>query len=448
MDLTRFYRMIRKSWLVLAGLALAGGAIGAVIAYITPPTYSASTRLFVSFDSPATSTSGDLVQANNFAIQKVFSYIEVVDTEAVLGPVIADLGLADSTDELSGRVAATVPLNSVVLSLTAQADNPTDAALLSTAVADSFTDYVVNTLESPSGGGPGPVKVVVLQPAAIPLSPSSPSLITNVAVGIFAGLFAGFLLVFLLTLRDKRLYSRVDLERLGVGYLGGLPEFPRRASPDYVALRDAPAAPEAESVRRIRTRLAITGSAKKPIIGIVSSIDGEGASTFSANLAAAFVEGGESVAVVDADVREGRQRELLGIPARTRDDIIDNVGDARLVLLEAAAESHSGDLDKDELDRTLAKLSQAFDVVIVDAPPVLRSDDALLVAHSADRCILVAASGRVDLPEVESAVEALRGIDAPLLASVVTHVPLRGIDADPSIPAHARDNGRRVSHTI
>ena len=260
MDLTRFYRMIRKSWLVLVGLALVGGAIGAALAYITPPTYTASTRLFVSFDSPAASTSGDLVQANNFAIQKVFSYLEVIDSEAVLARVIQDLGLVETSTELADRIEATVPLNSVVLSLTAAAANPADAAVLSTAVADSFTDYVVNTLESPTGGGPGPVKVVVLQPAIAPLSPSAPSLLVNVAVGMFVGLFVGLLIVFFLTLRDKRLYTRTDLERLGLGYLGGLPEFPRRAGADYVALRDAPAAPESEAVRRLRTRLAITGN--------------------------------------------------------------------------------------------------------------------------------------------------------------------------------------------
>ena len=439
MDLTRFYRMIRKSWLVLAGLALVGGAIGALLAYVTPATYTASTRLFVSFDSPATSTSADLVQANNFAIQKVFSYIEIVGTEAVLAPVVEDLGLVETPAELSTRVAASVPLNSVVLSITASAESPADAVILSTAVADSFTDYVVNTLESPAGGGPGPVKVVVLEPAVAPTSPASPNLIANVAVGLFIGLFVGLLIIFFLTLRDKRLYSRADLERLGVAYLGGLPEFPRRAASDYVALRDAPEAAEAESVRRMRTRMSITGAPGKPIIGVVSSIGGEGASTFAANLAAAFVESGESVAVIDADVRGGRQGELLGIPARKREDVLANAGDARLVLIEAAAESRSGDLDKDELDRTLSALAKAFDVVIIDAPPVLRSDDALLVAHSADRCILVTASGRVDVVEVDAAVEALRGIDAPLVGGVVTYVPARGLDADPAISTSARE---------
>ncbi|MDY0910378.1 Wzz/FepE/Etk N-terminal domain-containing protein [Microbacterium sp. CFBP9034] len=440
MDLTRFYRMLKKSWLVLAGLALVGGAIGAVAAYATPASYTATARLFVSFESPATATSGDLVQANNFAIQKVFSYVEVVDSPAVLGRVVEDLGLAVTPAQLAMSVSATVPINSVVIELSASAANPADATELVTATADSFTDYVVNTLESPAGGGPGPVKIVVLQPAVDPLAPSSPNLITNVAVGIFVGLFVALLIVLLLTLRDKRLHSRADVERLGLGYLGGVPEFGRGADADHLALRDAPDSPEAEAVRRLRTRLALTADSGRTVIGVVSTIGGEGASTLAANLAASFVESGSCVAVLDADVQYGRQRDLLGIPTRTRDEALVDAGESKIVLVDALADARSGDLDQEDFALSVSALAQAFDVVIVDSPPVLRSVDSLIAVVAVDRCLLAVASGRVDTAEVASAVETLRGIGASLEGAVLTRVPRAGMDADPAVAVtpHAR----------
>ena len=433
MDLTRFYRMLRKSWMLLLALTLVGASAGAVVSFLTPPTYSATERLFVSFEAPATAGAGDLVQANNYAIQKVFSYVDVVTTSAVLDAVIEELGLDTTAAELADDISATVPLNSVVIAITAEAANPEDAVVLATATSDAFTDYVVNTLESPIGGGPGPVKATVLQSAVVPDSPSSPSTITNIVVGGFVGLFIGFVVCFILAARDKRVHTRRELATLGVDYLAGIPESPRKAGPHYLTVRDAPSSSEAEAFRRLRTKLSLTGDAPTSTVAVMSSIGGEGASTVAANLALAFAEGGASVAIIDTDMRYGRQSDLLGTPAVPVEDAIGLARPGRPVIVELIDVGDTGSLPQAALKDLLETLHMRFDIVVVDAPPVLQTDDAMVVADAVDRTLLVAASGRVDTAEVAAALDALRGIGTGVHGVVLTRLPGKGVDADPAV---------------
>jgi capsular polysaccharide biosynthesis protein/Mrp family chromosome partitioning ATPase len=433
MDLTRFYRMIRKSWVLLVALSLIGASVGAVVAFLTPAAYSSTVRLFVSFEASATAAPGDLVQANNYAVQKVFSYVDVVTTSAVLEPVIEQLKLDTTPEELAPDITASVPLNSVVIAITASAANPQDAAVLATATADSFTDYVVNTLESPIGGGPGPVKATVLQPAVAPDQPSSPSTITNIVLGGFIGLFTGLVVCFILAMRDKRVHTRRELATLGVDYLAGVPESPRNAGPHYVALRDAPASAEAEAFRRLRTKLSLTGDDPSSTVGVMSSIGGEGASTVAANLALAFAEGGASVAIIDADVRYGRQSDLLGIPAVAPAEAIDRAHRGQPVVVDLSQDSVTGNLSQAAFEDLLETLNLRFDVVVVDAPPVLQTDDAMVVADAVDRTLLVTSSGRVNITEVGAALDALRGIGKGVHGVVLTRLPGKGMDADPAV---------------
>lgn len=441
MDLTRFYRMVKKSWILILSLSLIGAAAGAVVSYLTPAQYTSTTRLFVAVEAPATANAGDLVQANNFAIQKVFSYVNVVTTNAVLEPVVEQLGLTVTADDLAKDVAASVPTNSVVLSISATAANPEDAATLATAVANSFSNYVVNTLESPLGGGPGPVKTVVLNPATPPLNPSSVSAVISLALGAILGLFVGLLLCVFLTLRDKRVHTRRELDGLDVDYVGGVAELPKGAGEGFLVVRDDPQSSGAEAFRRLRTTLGLTSVEDSGAVGVMCSVGGEGTSTLVSNLALAFAEGSASVAVVDADVRFGRQRELIGRPSMALADALADARPGNVAIVAPGIVPQTGGLDREAFQRLLAELASRFDVVLVDAPPVLQTDDALIVANAVKRTLVVAASGRVDVAELSASLDALRSIHADVYGVAITRLPRSGADSDPaiSVPLHRHD---------
>ncbi|WP_455133510.1 Wzz/FepE/Etk N-terminal domain-containing protein [Microbacterium aurum] len=430
MDLTRFYRMIRKSWVLLLSVTLVGAAVGAAAAFVLPATYTSTERLFIVFDLPANAEASERVQANNYAVQKAFSYVEVVTAPVVLDKVIADLGLNTTAKDLAEDVSASVPLNSAVISIAASAGNPDDAAVLATAISNAFVDYVVNTLESPSTGGAGPVHAVVLQPAIAPTRASGISPLAMIVVGAMLGLLIGLLVCFVLTLRDKRVHSSRDVAELGAEYLAGIPEAPRHSDGRYLAVRDTPSSAEADAFRRLRTRFVLAGERTPGAIAVASSIGGEGASTVAANLALAFAESGAAVALIDGDVRFGRQSDLVGTAAESVDAATAAPGAVAVIGIDP--DPTTGGLTHGAFEATMATARRRFDVVIIDSAPVLQADDAQIVADLADRTLLVAASGRVDIAEVAAALDAVRGIGT-VAGVILTRLPHRGLDADPAV---------------
>lgn len=441
MDLSRFYRVLIKSWTLLLALALVGAAAGAAVSYLTPSVYTSSERLFMSFEASASSTPGDLVQANNYAIQKVFSYVDVATSPVVLQGVIDTLSLSTTVEDLAEDISVSVPLNSIVIKISATAATPQDAATLAATTSSVFTDYVINTLESPAGGGPGPVRATILEPAIPPQLPSTTSTLASVVLGGLIGLIVATLACLVSTFRDKRVHTRREIESLGIPYIAGIPESPARTAIDSLAIRDRPDSAEAEAYRRVRTRISLVGDPTPRSIALMSSIGGEGASTVTANLALAYADGGARVAVLDADWRFGRQGELLGAPVDVAAATRTATEKVVVVIVPSASTSERPSLAA--LESAIRALEKTFDVVLVDSAPVLQADEALVVADIVDRTILVAASGRVDVAEVGAAVEQLRGLGSNAVGTVLTRVPERGMDADPALSVPTTHRARQ-----
>jgi capsular exopolysaccharide synthesis family protein len=76
----------------------------------------------------------------------------------------------------------------------------------------------------------------------------------------------------------------------------------------------------------------------------------------------------------------------------------------------------------------IRELKQAFDVIIIDAPPVGLVTDAAVLAKQADGAILVAAAGRTRAPRLTDAVDRIQNIGAKVLGAVVTMLPTKGAD--------------------
>ena len=149
MSPTTLVRALKKWWWAVVVLTLVGAAAGAGVSLLMAPQYQATNRILVAFDASAGAGPAELVQANNFALQKVYSYVEVVQSPRVLDEVIDELNLDITAEDLARQIEVTVPTNSVIMRISATAPNPQDAVTLSNAVVDAFTDVVLE-IETPS----------------------------------------------------------------------------------------------------------------------------------------------------------------------------------------------------------------------------------------------------------------------------------------------------------
>ncbi|MDJ0376219.1 polysaccharide biosynthesis tyrosine autokinase [Cryobacterium sp. PH31-L1] len=442
MELKRLVRIFRKRWILIVAFMLLGLVGGAAAALITPVQYQASTRVFVAAQIQNGSTPGDLVQGNNFVVQKLPYYLDVATSPRVLDPVIASLGLDESAVDLVKRVTATTQPGSAVIEIAALASTADAAQQLAQAVSESFADVVINQLETPADGGASPVTVGVLDPAVAPDNPALPQLYLNLAVGLLIGLLVGLITALILGLLDRRIYNRDDIERLTVvPMLGGIP-LEARANP--IISPDGTSTARAEAFRVLRTNLefADADTGRRSLV-VTSSVSGEGKTTTLVNLAIVLAESGATVAVIDADLRTPRLADYLGLDAdRGLTEVL--LGDVQLkeslqswgtqhpltVLSSGKIPTNPSELlGSTAMGTVLDVLSSSYDYVLIDAPSVLAVTDAAVLSRWTGGTILVVGANRVREPELLAAFDALEAVGTTPLGVVLAMVPTRGPDA-------------------
>jgi len=442
MELKRLARILRKRWILIVAFTLLGVVGGAAAALLTPVQYESSTRVFVAAQIQNGSTPGDLVQGNNFVVQKLPYYLDVATSPRVLDPVITSLGLSETSARLAERVTATTEPGSAVIEIAALASTADAAQQLAQAVSESFTDVVINQLETPADGGASPVTVGVLDPAVAPDNPALPQLYLNLAVGLLIGLLVGLVAAFLIGLLDRRISNRDDIERLTVvPMLGGIP-LEARANP--IITPDGPSTARAEAFRVLRTNLefADADTSRRSLV-VTSSVTGEGKTTTLVNLAIVLAESGATVAVIDADLRTPRLADYLGLdPDRGLTDVL--VGDVQLkdslqswgtlhpltVLSSGKIPANPSELlGSTAMGTVLDVLSSSYDYVLIDAPPVLAVTDAAVLSRWTGGTVVVVGANRVREAELLATFAALQAVGTTPLGLVLAMVPTRGPDA-------------------
>lgn len=432
MDITEILRSLRRRW-AIATVVLAAGitAAGAQLA-LSAPTYDATAGLYITVASAENGSASDLVQGGNAAQQRVHSYVDIVSTPRVLQPAIDQLGLDATSNDLARSVRASSPNESVLLNITVRDETPKRAASTANAIAESFIDLVTDELEVPKSDAPSPVSVRIVQPALEPTERATPQVLRSLLLGIGGGLALGVLAALLRDLLDTKIRSRATVEdSTDRPILGVIPKNKDIArAPVYV--QGDTRSQFAESFRELRTGLRFVDTAHDQHAFVITSANAsEGKTTTTLNLAAALMEGGSSVVVVDCDLRRPSVASRLDIDnGAGLTDVL--IGRAELedvlhpwstngsVLPAGPTPPNPADLLASEGMRELLKvLTQDFDHVLIDTPPLLPVTDAAILATVTSGALVVTAAGKSRTTDLKEATAILDRADARTLGIVV-----------------------------
>ena len=201
--------------------------------------------------------------------------------------------------------------------------------------------------------------------------------------------------------------------------------------------------PRAESFRQLRTNLQFANVAEhaKTLV-VTSSLPGEGKSTTATNLAIALSQAGESVCLIDADLRRPMVGEYLGLERNaglttallgTSDvnDLLQPWGQDTLFVLTSGQipPNPSELLGSVEMKHILARLEATFDAVVIDAPPLLPVTDAAVLAQHAGGVVVVVGADKTRVQDLHKAMETLNLVDAKVLGVVINRVQVTARDA-------------------
>lgn len=432
--------MLRRSWLLIAVAALAGLLIGGAASILTKPSYTSETQLFVSIQGSGSVQ--ELQQGNTFSQARVQSYVKIVSSPVVLQPVIETLGLPSTAEELSKRITASTDVNTVLINIAVTDPSPVQASAIAQAVGKSLI-VTVDALENPGKKGTSPVSLSITKPAEAPTSPSAPNTKTNLLLGLVVGLMLGLAGAVVRNLLDNRVRSEADLRRITEAPLIGGIAFDQDAMKRPLLTQSSPHSPRAESFRQLRTNLQFANVSRhaKSVL-VTSSVPGEGKSTTATNLAIALAQAGQTVCLVDADLRRPMVNEYLGLDrgvglttalvgATDVNDLLQQWGEDQLYVLTSGQipPNPSELLGSDEMGHLVAGLEQAFDVVVIDAPPLLPVTDAAVLSQHVGGVMVVVGSQRLRQQELQRAMDALQLVDAKVLGIVMNRLPAKGPDS-------------------
>ena len=256
----------------------------------------------------------------------------------------------------------------------------------------------------------------------------------NGILGIFLGAVLGLALAFLAEALDKRVRSQREVDAVvALPLLGRIPKPNRRLQKaDQIVMLTEPRSIAAEPVRKLRTNLEFLNLDRNlRTILFTSSIQREGKSTTVANLAVALARAGRRVALVDLDLRrpylnrffrlpaspgitdvalgryelsaalsrvpipapeaQGGRGDLRGGPVRSTPTNGNRRMDAFLTLLPAGRmPPDAGEfVGTPRVAQIIQTLSEQFDYVLIDAPPLLAVGDAMTLSATVDAMIVL-----------------------------------------------------------
>jgi capsular exopolysaccharide synthesis family protein len=434
-DLKDLLRVARRRWLTIVVFFLACVAGMGVLTFSQTPQYQSTSRIFISTD---TTNSAEAFYASGFTTQRVKSYAELATSRELMQKVISRLNLNLTPADLASKITATVDSETVIILLSVLDPDPAVAQQIARAESEELSEYLT-VLETPLSKATSPIKATVVDPASYNASPVSPRPMINLVIGGMIGLLLGLAAAVIRDILDNTVSSAEDVANVieapvlaSIAYDSDVPKRP-------LLTEASSRAPRVEAFRLLRTNLQFLNLDTRPTsLVITSAIPGEGKTSTATNLAIALAQTGQRVVLVDGDLRRPKVASVLGLER--------SVGITTVLVgrseLHESVQKHSASgiyflasgpippnptevLQSQAAQALFDRLNEMFDMVIIDAPPLLPVSDAAIMARDVDGAILVVRHGKTTKDQLRQARQRLAQVDANLFGVAVNMTPRR-----------------------
>jgi polysaccharide biosynthesis transport protein len=277
------------------------------------------------------------------------------------------------------------------------------------------------------------VNIWIVKNATFPVAPSKPNKIQNIALGLILGLMSGIGGAFLIEYLDNTIKSDKDLEtRFGVTVLGTVELLKGTENVIETYILQQPLSPLAESYRLIRSGLLLSSAEHPPRTILVTSMGAkEGKTTTTTNIARVLCQGNKKVLIIDCDLRRPRVHSLFAmandiglsnyLAGNTKENILHKVpAEEIFVITSGPIPPNPAELVSSKKLKTLIeKMSENFDFILLDSPPVESVTDSLALTQIVDGTIVVVRAGKTTYEMLQSGLKKLMDVQCHFLGFVL-----------------------------
>jgi Mrp family chromosome partitioning ATPase len=266
-------------------------------------------------------------------------------------------------------------------------------------------------------------------------------------IGGLVGLVLGLASAFIIEVWDDRIRRRDNVEMVtGIPVVAEIPQLTRsEREANSIAVLDAPRSRSAERFRTIRTSILFvleaaglaTGDddgpavSRTPVILVTSPSPGEGKTTSTSNVSSIFAAGGSRTLVIDCDYRKPSiAKYLLPIPDLENPDLPQRTRVDNLFFIPAPKSAGAAPAETIAvLLGLIDRWRDEFDIVFLDTPPMLTTNDATDLLSAADHVLLVIRSGQTRTVAAERVAALLSRFSAPVLGTILNGCSVADMDA-------------------
>ncbi|HEX4946858.1 MAG TPA: polysaccharide biosynthesis tyrosine autokinase [Blastocatellia bacterium] len=306
----------------------------------------------------------------------------------------------------------------------------------------------------------------IYEPAQVPILPAGPRRLLSVLLAFFLSTAAAFGLAFFLEYLDNTIKTVEDVERYAqLPALGVIPaiatstslrKLPSKADPEALGensngltLPSASLATQlmtldnqstvAEAYRALRTSVLLSSAGHPPkTILVTSGRPGEGKTTTAINTAISLAQLGASVLIIDCDLRRPKVHKVFGISHvhglstyLSRDAelnaLVHTLPIPNLFLLPCGPTPPNPAelISSEKMREMLISLSEQYDHIILDSPPLINVTDPVILSTMVDGVIMVVHAGKSTRDVVRRASQELTGVGAKVFGVVLNNVNLQ-----------------------
>lgn len=288
------------------------------------------------------------------------------------------------------------------------------------------TGRIVSSVKTELSGQLKGNNVRIVDLADVPEYPILPKKRSSLMLGLLGGIALGLALAFLIEMLDQSIRTQEDIEqKLGLPFLGVIPQAQVAAGKIFEPLLAKELSLTSEAVRNLRTMVDFAGvGGKSKAILVTSTVQGEGKTYVASNLAVALAQLGESVLLIDGDLRRPNVHRafavssekglsdflVTGRKAEEASELVQKSEIPGLSILPCGPRppNPSELLNTPRLGALIAWARENYDRVVVDCTPMFPINDTLLWGRHIASGVFVVRYGVTRVPLIRTACQKLQ----------------------------------------